>query len=371
MEKIFNLQLFVEDESTETESGTDNGTEQQEQAQEIPAELAGVDEETAHEIMQQAVPKTEAQEESHTEQTESSTTEADSDKKTVDEVLDEPNQAIPYKRFKEVNDKAKAAAQEAAQLKEQLAALQAQPRVQPIQQVPAEQQIPQRPQINAEFASRVNQIAFQEALKMSGLTKEETDVLEYADDNDPKAQMWKGALELAKTRTWNAVDTEFKNRQQQAQQTMQVHQTILKDYSSFEQEQMQAADFEKVKEHAVNDMFLKLPPLEQQTIAAAWQRVEKRVCSPQDVLVVKEYFSKAAADYRKSEAAQKDVPQDVLKQKTEKLKQMEKHPKVEQISGSVGSGPALTVDGLERMLQEKDWDDIPADIQKMLLNGGK
>jgi len=273
MKNLFDLQLFAEEETTEV------STDPQQQ-DEIPEELAGYDEDVRREIMAQIKPEDEApkEDEAHTEDPPAET---DSDNKTVEDVLDEPTKAIPYKRFKEVNDKAKSAAQEAAQLKEQLATLQAriqQPVQPPVQQVqqPAQQQIPQGPRISPELAAKINEIAYSEALQMSGLTKEEVTALEYAEDNDPKIQTWKGALDFARTRAWTSVDTEFRNRQLQAHTQLQLHQQIVNDFESFTQEQEKEADFQQIREYAVNDLYSKLAPLEQQTIAEAYRRVENK-----------------------------------------------------------------------------------------------
>ena len=394
MKRFIDLKLFSNEsegaasveQTTATETGTTDES-QQVKTDPIPTELQGVDEDIAREIMQQAQQGQAAPKE--TEGTKESTADADSDTKQVEEsqVLDEAQHAIPYTRFKEVNEKAKAKDAENAQLKEELARLKAQSQVpqQPVTNTVATQtmvpqvQQPIEPRITPEMATRVNQIAFNEALKLSGLTKEEVDVLEYADDDDPKALAWKGSLEMARARTWGAVNTELENRKQQQTQFVQMHQQVVSDYDSFEQEQMQSPDFEKVKNHAVNTYFSELSPLDQQTVAAAWTRVERKVCSPQDVMVVKNYYQNAVADYRSSNpvvtqttTTQADPARETtLNQKQEKIKQMEKHPRVDQISGNNTVGQTTTVESLQRMLQEKNWEDIPKEYQDMLLAGGR
>ena len=373
MENLLNLQLFVDE--VDTGSEADQGIEQEtEQEQEIPADLAGIDEETAREIMKEMQPGGTAEDETEEETSEEESTEppadADSDNKTVDDVLDEPNKAIPYKRFKEVNDKAKAREQEIEQLRQQLAAMQngqqMQPTVQQQQQV--QQPAIQKPQINAELAVQIDSLAYQEALKMTGLTKEEVEVLEYAEAGDPKVQAWDASLSFAKNRAWSAVDTELKNIQYRQQQQVQMVQASNQEYLKFEQEQAAQADFPKVRDYAVGEFFNSLSPLDQQAVTAAWSRVEAKQCSPQDVFLIKQYFEKASTDYRGKNPL--PVKQDKIKNTTEKIKQMGKHPKVSQIEGSPSSANGLTVDKLEQMVNEKNWDEIPEDIQKVILNGG-
>lgn len=374
MDFYFSLQLFAEDE-VEPDTGSEQEQSQGEgQEEKIPDELAGVDEATAREIMKEMQPDEQeppAEESKDGEEEQGQSADADSDNKEADPILDEPNKAIPYKRFKEVNDKAKAKDQEIEQLKQQLASLKSGqlPTQQPTQpQVQQPVQQPVVPQINAELAVQIDALAFQEALKMTGLTKEEVDVLEYADASDPKAQAWNASLSFAKNRAWSAADAELKNIQLRQQQQIQTVQASNQEYMKFEQQQMQVEDFPKIREYAVGEFYNSLSPIDQQAVSSAWGRVEAKQCSPQDVYLIKQYFEKATTEYRTKNPLQ--VKPDKLKNTTEKLKQMEKHPKVSQIEGSPSSANGLTVDKLEQMVNEQDWNDIPENIQKLLLNGG-
>ena len=362
--EFIDLRLFGAEETADESTTTEETTTTEEQV-ETPSGLEGIDEETAREIMAQ-LPQ---------EETDESAADADSDTKQVsDSEQDVSNKSIPYARFKEVNDKSKTYAAENEQLKAQLQQLQeqrhqppaAQQQVTPPQtqqQPPVEQQI----RITPEFAATINNIAHEEAMKMSGLTKEEVEVLEFADENDPKLQAWNAAKQLATTQTWNAVHREFENRRTQQAKVMELHQQIIGDYTSFESEQMKQPDFEATKEYAIGEYFNQLPPLEQQAVRDAWTRVERKVCSPQDVMVVKNYYAQASNAYRKN-ANQSQPPEQVLKQKAEKLKQMERHPKVDLVTGSNSNGGTSVAD-LERTLQNTDWDDIPENTKKMLLGG--
>ena len=364
--EFIDLRLFGAEETADESTTAEETTTTEEQV-ETPSGLEGIDEETAREIMAQ-LPQ---------EETDESTADADSDTKQVSgSEQDVSNKSIPYARFKEVNDKSKTYAAENEQLKAQLQQLQEQRQQPPAaqqqvtppqtqQQPPVEQQV----RITPEFAATINNIAYEEALKMSGLTKEEVDVLEFADESDPKLQAWNAAKQFANTQTWNAVHREFENRRTQQAKVMEMHQQVIGDYTSFESEQMKQPDFEATKAYAVGEYFNQLPPLEQQALADAWARVERKVCSPQDVMVVKNYYIQAANDYRSKNAKQvQTTPEQTLKQKAEKLKQMERHPRAEQVTGSNAPAGTVTEAELEKML-EGDWDKIPPDVQKMLLNG--
>lgn len=377
MRKWFDLQLFTEEETEETN-----------EMQEIPSELDGVDEDVAREIMEQIqVDELKAEKETpeitkEESQEQDTSAEADSDNKQVEEnpALEEPQQNIPYKRFKEINDKYKAKDAENLALKEQLSKLKLQQNTyQPQTQQPTStvtnqaQTTSSNPLLNADVVRRINEIAVDEAMKIVGVTKEEIEELEYVDKNDPRIETFKTAIELSRQNTLNRLNNEIQIQQAESQRIMQLHQQVLSDYAAFEQQQIQSEDFEQVKTYAVNDFFNNLAPLEQQAISDAYQRIQNKSCSPQDVFVVKNYYSAAAQEFRKNNQSLNQSPSShaAVAQKQEKLKQMDRHPRIDMISTGNNSNESLTINSLERMVKEKDWDDIPPDIQKLLLSGSR
>lgn len=373
MKFYFNLQMFNNEQNAE------------EVKVEIPSELDGVDEDVAREIMEQvqvdeSKPEkepTEITDEGNQEQVTSA--EADSDNKQVEQnpASEESQQNIPYKRFKEINDKYKAKDAENLALKEQLAKLQSQQNTHQAQiQQPAfadNQQVQtthtsNNPLLNADVLKRINESAVNEAMKITGLTKEELEGVDYADKNDPRFQTFKTAVDISRQQIISQLNNEMQVHQQRQQQFIEKHKQVLNDYATFEQQEAQLEDFEQIKTYATCDFFAKLNPVDQQTVSDAYARIQNQTCSPQDVFIVKKYYSAAAKEFRKNqnELNQNQIPQQTAEQKKEKFKQMEKHPRVDMVSGS-NSDEGLTVDSLERMLKEKDWDDIPSDVQKLLL----
>lgn len=124
------LQLFAVDNAAEVQvdDTPDADTLEAQGASEdsvtIPAELDGISEDIAKSIMEEAGMSTEPEEgngevqDDDTQQ--SATAEADSDTKHVaDDVLDVPKTPIPYTRFKQVNDKLKAAEAELEKLRKE------------------------------------------------------------------------------------------------------------------------------------------------------------------------------------------------------------------------------------------------------------
>lgn len=363
----------------------------------IPEGLEGIDEDIAREIMSEVSSQEENTNKLDESEDNSSnldndlsksevnsennlSAEADSDNKQVDsegsENEEELSQTIPYKRFKEVNEKSKAKDDEIIALRQELLAAKQQSSNVSNQVYPGNQAVNHEnhaelnnvnPLLNPAVIQEVNNLAVEEALKISGLTREELEEIEYGDPNDVRISTYKTAVDLARQNIFSQLNSEIQTRRAMEQRELQLRQHSIADYSSFEQEQMKAQDFESIRSHAVNEYFAKLNHVEQQAIADAYQRVQSKTCIPQDIFVVKKYFSEAAQDFRKN---QNNVNrnQNNIQVKQEKLKQMERHPKVDLVTGSNSNGGTSVAD-LERTLQNTDWDDIPENTKKMLLGG--
>ena len=356
----------------------------------IPEGLEGIDEDIAREIMSEVSSQEESKNSLDELDNDSSkdevgaennlSAEADSDNKQVDsegsDTEEELNQTIPYKRFKEVNEKSKAKDDEIIALRQELLAAKQQSSNVSNQVYPGNQAVNHEnhaelnnvnPLLNPAVIQEINSLANEEALKISGLTREELDEIEYSDPNDTRISTYKTAVELARQNIFSQLNSEIQTRRVMEQKVLQLRDQSIADYSSFEQEQMKAQDFESIRSHAVNEYFAKLNHVEQQAIADAYQRIQSKTCIPQDIFVVKKYFSEAAQDFRKN---QNNVNrnQNNIQVKQEKLKQMERHPKVDLVTGSNSNGGTSVAD-LERILQNTDWDDIPENTKKMLLGG--
>lgn len=356
----------------------------------IPEGLEGIDEDIAREIMSEVSSQEESKSSLDELGNDSSkdevgaennlSAEADSDNKQVDgegsENEEELNQTIPYKRFKEVNEKSKAKDDEIIALRQELLAAKQQSSNVSNQVYPGNQAVNHEnnaelnnvnPLLNPAVIQEVNNLAVEEALKISGLTKEQLEEIEYGDPNDVRISTYKTAVDLARQNIFSQLNSEIQTRRVMEQRELQLRQHSIADYSSFEQEQMKAQDFESIRSHAVNEYFSKLNPVEQQAIADAYQRIQSKTCIPQDIFVVKKYFSEAAQDFRKNQN-NVNTNQNNIQVKQEKLKQMERHPKVDLVTGSNSNG-GISVADLERTLQNTDWDDIPENTKKMLLGG--
>lgn len=389
------LQLFAVDNAAEVQvndtSSADTPVAQETDAESvtIPAELDGISEDIAKSIMEEAGMSTEPEDEEgemHDDGTQpSASADADSDTKHVadDDVLDMPKTSIPYPRFKQLNDKLKAAEAELEKLRKEQPANPSgssptQPAAAPPKPAPA--MLQQEPvtagfKLTADVAAKIEEYAKQEAMRMSGLSKEDLDSLAYADDDDPNKVRWTTALTLSRNAITNSVIQAAQVQQQRQHAFMQQHQAMINDFNTFTAEQMQDANFEDVRKFAVDEYYKTKSPMEQQIINAAWERVQRNTASPAEYLTVVNYFKEAKEAFSRQntdaqETAVTKANQPSLGKAKRKLAEANKLPRSQQIEGSAATdGKAVTIESLQHMLNTTPWDKIPDEYKQMLLNG--
>lgn len=390
-----NLQLFAETAANEPamESGESIAEDVQTPAAEpeIPGELDGVSPDIAREIMKEAEDKekeeapavadsqqtaaAEPEPETHTD----ADADADSENKQVeDDVWETPKQPIPYARFKQVNDKLKAAEKQLKEMQEQREkTVPAQQTPQPVQ--PVQSASMQRPMTEAAFtltpeiAGKIEAAAKEEAMKMTGMSKEDVDNLEYADDDDTKKQRWHTAVAMGRNMILGQIQQEAQRQQQRQMMFLQQHQQLMQQYQDFADKEMQDDNFAAVQQFAVNDFFQTKTPTEQQIISSAYARIQRNVASPAEVYSVVNYFKEAKKAYQKAQAEDKPeaapVQPDIAKTK-QKIAAANKQPRSQQIEGAASTdGKALTVASLQHLLDTTPWEKIPDEYKTILLNG--
>lgn len=351
MENVFDLQRFAEAEAA-PEAAPEAPKE------EIPAELAGISEDSAREAMAQA--KAQAAKEAPAEDAADGAAE-----EAAEDAAGLTGQKIPYVRFKQEHDRKKELEAQLKDLSSEVERLRAQQA--PPQPQQAMQQAPQvqQPRITPEATKQLNAIVRQQALQLTGFSKEDVDALSYMDDDDPRREQWKTAVDVARTQVIDGVYKMQQQRAAQAQQFMALHNAAVADYNAFAQKEMSDPAYPQVMQYAINDYFEKgISKAEQPAIAAAYQRIEHNVASPGDIALIKRYFLDAKASFsgKKSRQAQGG-------RVMEKVQQAESFPRSEKVAGAADVGGSVSAATLDKMLSEKNWEDIPARYRQMLLSG--
>ena len=370
MKNLFDLQRFAAEAETAETAEAEN-------TEAIPAELAGVSEDIAREAMQAAKAQAEPAEsaepaapgesaelaapaESAEDGNAVGAAEADSENKQY-----APPQKIPYVRFKQELDKKKELEAQVKALSAQMEALKAQPQqpAPPPPMQPAPQM--QQPRITPEATKQLNAIVRQQALQLTGFSKEDVDALSYMDDDDPRREQWKTALDVARTQVIDGVYKMQQQRAAYAKHFMQVHNAAVADYNAFAAKEMSEPDYPQVLQYAINEYFTNgISNAEQPAIAAAYQRIERNLASPGDIALVKRYFSDAKAAWKAAnEAAASNA------QPMKKAAQAQQFPRAGKVQGAADTGGNISAATLDKMLAEKNWEDIPDKYKRMLLSG--
>lgn len=359
------------DEKIVVDEAQDAAEEPQEQKEAIPAELAGLSEDTAREIMQKAEQdeNTEDEGEEQDEAPDESRAEQDSDNKPVETAAPLPNAKIPYARFKQEVDKRK-------QLEERLAALEAQQKqaqppagnAQPVQPQPPTQQGQQPPTPQLRFTPDV-QKAFdatvdKQAMAMTGLSNEDVDAMDYMDDDDPRKMQYQTARKYAEVAVMQQIYAAQQEQQRRTKVFLDNHKKNIEGYNTFAQKEMQEPDFEQTKNYATNEFFESLPASQQPVIAGAYARIERQTANDADIMLIQNYFKSAKAAYRKKspvQAARKNTTK-------QKMKQAVSMPRAGQVDGTSGYSGAVTGETLAEMMRTTPWGEIPEQYRNMILS---
>lgn len=354
---MFDLQRFADEEIVESTENTEETApevaetpdEPSEQDEAIPEELGGLDESIAREVMEEAKGNTEPEPENKPEKGEPS--------------------PIPYARFKQKVDEANAKDGEIAKLKSELEAMRNQRAQVPQQPQSPPQQEPEKPQFQqSQFAltqeniNIINNAIKEEAMRMSQLSQEDIDSIEFMEDDDPRKQKWQYAQEFAKGNVFEKIRLAQAAQQEEARRFLAQHQASIEDYNAFANKEAAEPDFAEISQFATGDYFNSVSPAAQPVIRDAWARITQKVASPQDIFLIKGYYTQAKAAYRAKH------PMTITeKPKTTKFEQAKKFPRSQQIDGAGDSAGGVTESQLRQMLDEMPWDKIPEKYQKMLL----
>jgi len=364
----FDLQMFADEATDDNGAVEDTGAEVSQEAESvaeedkepIPEKLDGLPEDAAREVMAEAA-------------------KMEQEEKPEPQVSNEPDdseiiktESIPYARWaqkvKENNElKAKLEAYE-KQANTQRASQPEQSFAQPSMMkpvTPQQTQPPQMPQLNLtpDVIKQIDELKKQEALRMSGLTQDDLDGMEYMEENDPRRAQYQFALKMAENTIANRIQQAQMEQMRQAEAVLRAHDASVQEYNKFAQQEMSEPDFQNVMQFATQDYFFNRSPIEQQTLSEAYARIEQNVASPADVMLIKNYFAEAKQVYRGGHprAAKKN------NNPMTKVKQAGTFPRSQQVEGSSDNDTGVSVATLEKMLVEKPWDEIPEKYQRMLM----
>lgn len=163
-------------------------------------------------------------------------------------------------------------------------------------------------------------------------------------------------------------------------ETNRIHgerQAMTRAYHDFASRETAQPEYNAVWNYMLNRVA-KLPPMQQQALSETFERATSGTGSMSDVMAIQNLWESSKLMWKAeqqdkaprngSEAvaviSSSDPHSTSLEQK---LNQIGKHPRVNQVTGGNSQGGPAVSD-LERMLKETDWDKIPAEYQRLLLD---
>lgn len=326
------------------------GEQEKEVTQDIPAELEGVSEETAREIMAEVQTEDTAPEEPETETT------TPTEEQPADAEADRDNKgSVPYKRFAEVNAKYRQMEEENRKMAEELAQVRESKKDATTEEPPANEPVGAG-SVPVELLQQAHELAKQTVLQQMDLSAEDYEDLEYSDET-----RYKG-IERAIQFQYNSICDNARAQAMRMQQERAAQQAALQtaynDYVTYAEQEQQRGDFAAIWDYAANTRFAQLNPYEKATIQAAFDAVNGGKGTLEQVLLVRDYYDRSKAEFLQ------ETPQ-----KTGgKAQKMATAPRVDKVRGTPSKG-GMNMAEISQMMASTPWEEIPEEIRTQLLRG--
>ena len=229
--------------------------------------------------------------------------------------------------------------------------------------------------ITPELSKAIEDMAFNRAVQMTGMTQDALDALEYAEDDDANKKQFETAKAIAKSAVMNDFHNRFMQMHQQAQAQAQQQQENIKDMQAFSQEIMQVDNYQDICNYATGEFIKTLPPAHQQAIRDAYIRADRGTNSVQDNMILRSFWKAGLNAYNNAHAMQTQPKQNqAAATNTEKINnkmtQRNKMPRVAQLNSSGDANKNLwTLDKINSMIDKGQFDEIPREIVEQVMEG--
>ncbi len=137
-----------------------------------------------------------------------------------------------------------------------------------------------------------------------------------------------------------------------------LRRQTISNYNNYVAQQQAVDNFNAVQRYAETDFFNAQSDIDKQVILESYARIRNNTASPADVMVVQNYFSRAKLAFESGQ------PQN-LQPKPKTKPAPNNFPRTSQINGTSSGGVSQAA--LAEMLQNKSWNKIPPNYQKILL----
>lgn len=325
----------------------------------IPAELAGISEEVARNIMEQATqpaaPEKPADSPVDANDPNDVKVSYSRFKETLDQKNDLEQQLAAYReKFGDINSQSQTPQQPPQQDYQQPNYQQAQTQQQP--QAPQQQQAPPIQNLTADLIKNFEDAINYGAKQLSGFSDEQVEELDYLDDEDPRIKQWKFAKRIAENAVYNNYIAEQMARQQEMQRRALMQNQSISAFNDYVARQQAEENFNAVRQFATSDYYNSLNDIDKMAIRDAQDRIANNMALPTDFMAIRDFFTRAkeAYDSKNAPAPAKNNP-------------APQFPRTDKVNGISGGGGGVTEAALAEMLKTVPWAQIPQEYKNLLL----
>lgn len=229
--------------------------------------------------------------------------------------------------------------------------------------------------LTPEMSNAIEDMAFNRALQISGMTKEEVDGLEYAEDGDTNKARFENAKSIAKNSVLTDLNNRYVQMEQQRQRQLYEQQQSVADIQSFVKEIQSVDNYQTIADYVTKDYINTLPQLQQNVIRQAYLKANNGTSTIQDNMILRNFWNNGLSAYQKANNTSNQAQPSNSKTKADKINnnmtQRNKFPRVGQVSNSSGSAKneIWTIDRCSQLLNSGQFEKIPESIRQQLMRG--
>ena len=222
---------------------------------------------------------------------------------------------------------------------------------------------PRQPQLTQENIKLLEQAIDIKAMELTGLTKDDVASFEFADDGDEKLIRWKYGKEAARVDILNQLHQVQLQKQAERQELFKRQQENIANFNTFVKTEMQEPDHQQIANYAMTDYFATLSPQNRIIVRSAYDRIEKNIAEPADILLTQMYYTQAKQAFRSGQGKQPAQGKPKVQQKPPQM------PRIDQASGTTNPvGDTISMKDLEKLIESGEFNKIPKKYQDYYRN---
>lgn len=229
--------------------------------------------------------------------------------------------------------------------------------------------------LTPEMSNAIEDMAFNRALHISGMSKEDVEGLEYTDDDDADKTRFENAKAIARNSVLTDLNNRYVQMEEQRQRQIYEQQQSVADIQNFVKEIQSVENYQTIADYVTKDYINTLPPMQEDVVRQAYLKADKGVSTIQDNMILRSFWNNGLSAYQEANNTSNQAQPSISKAKVDKINnnmtQKNKFPRVGQVSNYSGSAKneIWTIDRCSQLINSGQLDKIPANIKEQLMRG--